>query len=191
MNKQTTKILLVAAVLLITVTMRILNIELHIYNLIPIAALGIFSGSVLKNKYQAYLIPLLAMLLSDIGIALFTHMQGFYGISQFVNYGALVLVTFVGTYLAKRSVVNIAGFTIGGSMIFFLLSNVGTFLTGYYGYSFEGFVTCFTMAIPFYKNEMANTFFLNSFMGDLCFSYLAFGIYFLAKQKIPVLRLAK
>jgi hypothetical protein len=191
MNKQTTKLILVAAVILLTATMRCINNEFHIYNLVPVAALGIFSGSILKNKYQAYLIPLFAMLLSDIGIALFTNMEGFYGISQFVNYGALALVTFVGTHLSKRSMLNIAGFTIGGSLIFFLLSNFGTFLSGYYGYSWEGFTTCFTLAIPFYKNEMANTFFMNSFMGDLCFSFIAFGIFFLAKKKIPVLAIAK
>ena len=76
MNKQTTNTLLVAAIILITAIMRVLNNELHIYHLVPVAALGIFSGSVLQNKYQAYLIPLVAMLLSDIGIGLFSNMQG-------------------------------------------------------------------------------------------------------------------
>lgn len=191
MNKQTVKILIVTAIILITALMRVINNELHIYNLVPVAALGIFSGSVLKNKYQAYLIPLFAMLLSDIGIAVFTNMKGFYGISQFVNYAALALVTFMGTYLTKRNAVNITGYSISGSLLFFLLSNFGTFLSGYYGYSFTGLTECFTMAIPFYKSEMANTFFINSFMGDLCFSYIAFGIYFLAKQRIPVLKIAR
>lgn len=191
MNKQTTKILIVTAVILFTAIMRVWNNSEHIYNLVPVAALGIFSGSILNNKLHAYLIPLFAMLLSDIGIGLFTNMQGFYGISQFVNYAALALVTFTGTYLVKRNVLNIAGYTLGGSLIFFILSNFGTFLSGYYGYSVAGFTECFTLAIPFYKSEMANTFFLNSFVGDLCFSFIAFGIFYLAKQKIPVLKLAK
>lgn len=190
MNRNNTKIIIVSAVVLLTALMRIVNNELHIYNLVPVAALGLFSGSVLKNKYQAYLIPLFAMLLSDIGIALFTNTKGFYGISQFVNYVALVLVTLLGTSLTKRSVLNIAGYSIAGSLVFFLLSNFGTFLSGYYGYSFAGLTECFAMAIPFYKSEMANSFFINSFAGDLCFSLIAFGVYYLAQYKLPVLKIA-
>jgi hypothetical protein len=190
MNKQTTNTLLVAAIILITAIMRVLNNELHIYHLVPVAALGIFSGSVLQNKYQAYLIPLVAMLLSDIGIGLFSNMQGFYGISQFVNYGALILITWMGTSLTKRNVLNVAGYTIGGSAVFFLLSNLGTFLSGYYGFTLAGFTECYVMAIPFYKNELANTFFINSFVGDLGFSAIAFGIYAIAKQRIAVLKIA-
>ncbi|MCC7030990.1 MAG: hypothetical protein IT257_11850 [Chitinophagaceae bacterium] len=191
MNKQTTKIFIVSAVILITALMRVINSELHIYNLVPVAALGIFSGSVLRNKYQAYLIPLLAMLISDMGMALFTNTPGFYGVSQFVNYGALILVTLLGSSLHKRNVLNIAGYSIAGSLVFFLLSNFGTFLSGYYGYSAAGLTECYTMALPFYKSEMATTLFLNSFAGDLSFSMIAFGIYHMAKYKLPVLQIAE
>ncbi len=174
--------------ILATALLRIVNAEYHLYHLVPVAALGLFSGSVLKNKRIAYFIPLLAMLLSDIGLAFFTSIQGFYGISQLINYGALALVTFLGTFLQRRNITNIAGFTIAGSLVFFLFSNLGTFLGGYYGYSFHGFIECFTMAIPFYKNEMANTFFLNSLVGDLCFSLIAFAVAHLVIQKAPVLK---
>ncbi len=176
MKKEYNQIILVSSIILATALLRVVNAEFHIYNLVPVAALGLFSGSILQNKRAAYLIPLLAMFLSDIGLSLFTHVQGFYGVSQLINYGALALVTFLGTFLVKRNALNILGYTLSGSMIFFLLSNFGTFLGGYYGYSFAGFVECFTLAIPFYKSELANTFFLNSFLGDICFSFAAFGI---------------
>lgn len=177
MKKESTQIIFVAILVLLTALLRVVNAEFHLYNLVPIAALGLFSGSILSNKKYAYLIPLAAMLLSDLGLALFTSTQGFYGISQVINYGAIVLVTFLGTHLVKRNVISIAGYTLSGSMIFFLLSNLGTFLGGYYSYSFESFIQCFTLAIPFYKSEMATTFFMNSFAGDLVFSFVAFSIY--------------
>ena len=190
MKKENSQLILVAIIILVTALFRVVNAELHIYNLVPVAALGLFSGSILQNKKAAFLIPLCAMFLSDIGLALFTNTQGFYGISQFINYFALALVTFLGTFLVKRNVVNIIGYTLSGSMIFFLLSNFGTFLSGYYGYSFTGFIECFTLAIPFYKSEMANTFFLNSFLGDLCFSAIAFGIAHFAMSKRTQLKVA-
>ncbi len=190
MKKQTANILIVSAVVLATALFRVLNLEWQIYNLVPVAALGIFSGSILKNRAQAYLIPLLAMLISDISIAMFTHTKGFYGVSQFVNYGAIVFITLMGSSLHRRNVVNIAGYTLGGSVVFFLLSNFGTFLGGYYGYSFSALGECFAMAIPFYKSDMAWSFFFNSFAGDLCFSMIAFGVYHFASLRIPQLQIA-
>lgn len=190
MKKESNQIFLVAVLVLITALLRVVNAEFHVYNLVPVAALGLFSGSILKNKRIAYLIPLLSMILSDIGLSLFTDVQGFYGISQFVNYSALVLVTFLGTFLVKRNATNIVGLTLSGSFVFFLLSNFGTFLSGYYGYSFNGLTTCFTLAIPFYKSDMASTFFLNSFLGDLCFSFISFGIAYLAFNKSGKLKIA-
>ena len=183
MKKINFQILIVAILVLVTALLRVVNAEFHIYNLVPIAALGLFSGSILKNKRIAYLIPLFSMMLSDIGLALFTSVQGFYGVSQFVTYFALALVTFLGTFLQKRSILNIAGFTISGSILFFILSNFGTFLSGYYGYSLPGLIECYSMAIPFYKSELANAFFINSLAGDLCFSFIAFGLMHLAAQK--------
>ena len=183
MKKEYSQIFLVSIIVLATALLRVVNAEFHLYNLVPVAALGLFSGSVLQHKRVAYMIPLVAMFLSDIGLELFTNVQGFYGISQLINYGALALVTFLGTFLINRNVWNVAGYTLSGSMIFFLLSNLGTFLGGYYGYSFAGFIECFTLAIPFYKSEMANTFFLNSFLGDAFFSFIAFSLVYLVQQK--------
>lgn len=174
---KTNTLILVLTFILASAALRVINAEYHVYNLIPIAAMGIFSGSVLSNKRLAYMIPLGAMLLSDLGLELFTTMQGFYGISQVVNYAALVLVTFMGTALHNRKVLNILGYTLSGSLVFFILSNFGTYLSGYYGYGLSSLVTCYTMAIPFYKSEMATSFFMNSLLGDLLFSGLAFGAY--------------
>lgn len=177
MKSQYKQILLVSALVLITALWRVINTEFHIYHLVPVAALGLFSGSVLEQKKWAYLIPLTAMFLSDLGLSLFTSMQGFYGLSQVVNYLALALVTFMGTRLVNRNAINIAGFTIGGSLVFFILSNFGTFLSGYYGYSANSLVECYAMALPFYKSELSTQFFVSSLISDLAFSAVAFGIY--------------
>lgn len=190
MKKIHSGLLLTAILVLLTAALRVLNAEMHWYHLIPLSALGIFSGSVLEDKRWAYLIPLSAFFLSDLGLALFTHQQGFYGVSQIVNYSALALVTFLGTRLQRRNVLNIGLFTVSGSLIYFLLSNLGTYLGGYYGYSWGSLVECFTMAIPFYKSELATQFFSNSLFGDLAFSFLAFAVWGLYKVRQTNSRLA-
>lgn len=176
MNKQTKQILFVALLVLSMAALRVVNTEMHWYNLVPVAALGLFSGSVVNRKWSV-LIPLGAMFLSDLGLSLFTQTPGFYGISQWVNYIALALVTILGMGLQQRNTVNVLGYTLSGSLLFFVLSNFGTWLGGFYGYTTEGLVQCFTMAIPFYKSELSTTFFMNSLMGDMLFSVIAFTAY--------------
>lgn len=183
MKNNRTNILLAAGLILLAVVVRIVNYELHIYNLAPVAALGLFSGAVLKNKRIAYLLPLLAMFISDTYIQLFTPMQGFYDISQFFVYGSMAIITFMGTTMKNHKALRVVGYSIAGSAIFFVLSNFGTFLTGYWGLNFEGLVTTYLMALPFYTKE-GTSFFANSFLGDLIFSGLLFGAYAVLKQAL-------
>ena len=183
MKNQYRTILLLSVLVVAAAVLRVLNAGYHFYNLVPVTAMGLVCGSALKQNRYAYLIPLSAMLLSDIGLSLFTSVQGFYGISQWVNYLALVLVTRLGVSMKRRTILPIIGYTICGSFLFFLLSNAGTFLSGYYGYTREGLFQCYLMAIPFYRNELATSFFVNSFSGDLIFSFTAFGLLALNSYK--------
>jgi hypothetical protein len=176
MTNSSKKAIAAVCILIAMAVLRVLHAEYHIYNLLPVAALGVFSGSIFQQKRLAYLMPIAVMFLSDIGLSLFTNVQGFYGISQVVNYAALILITYIGTFLTTPTVRSVAGFTLSSSLLFFIISNFGTFLSGYYGYSFSSLMTCYLMAIPFYKSELATTFFVNSVVGDMIFSFVAFGI---------------
>jgi len=183
MKNNRTNILLAGGLILLAVVARIVNHELHIYHLAPVAALGLFSGSVVNNKKVAYMLPLLAMFISDAYIQLFTTMQGFYDISQFFVYGAMAIITFLGTTMKNRKALRVAGYSIAGSAIFFILSNFGTFLTGYWGLDINGLVTTYLMALPFYSAE-GSKFFFNTFIGDLAFSGMLFGAYAILKQAV-------
>ncbi len=183
MKRNYTNILLAGGLILMAVAARIVNYELAIYNLAPVAALGLFSGAIVNNKKAAYLLPLLAMFISDAYIQLFTPMKGFYDISQFFVYGAMAIITFMGTTMKNHKPLRIAGYSVAGSFVFFVLSNFGTFLTGYWGLDMNGFVTTYLMALPFYTKE-GSSFFFNTFIGDLVFSGLLFGGYALLKNAL-------
>lgn len=177
MNKK--NILIVSAIILASVVLRLIFNQMSWFNLVPIAALSIFSGSILKNKTMAYLIPFGAMFMTDVFFQLFTETPGFYSWTQVFTYGAVLLITLFGTSLNPSKGAKVLGYTIGGSLMFFVISNFGVWASGYYGFSAAGLVECFAMAIPFYKADaqVANQLFFNSIGADLIFSAVAFGIY--------------
>lgn len=175
-------IIICAALILAAAISRIINAETHWYNFAPLVAISLFSGAVLKNKSYAYILPLAAYFISDLYIQL-VHHNGFYGISQFFVYGGMALVVALGTFMKKISAFRVLGFTVGGSLLFWVISNFGVFLGGYWGAGLEGLSTTYLMALPFYTKEGTNLFF-NSIIGDLIFSGVLFGAYALIKNKV-------
>ena len=144
MNKR--ELLLIGFVIM-AVLVRLLP---HPPNFTPITALALFGSTTFKNKSIGLSLPLLAMIISDLYL-------GFYSISLWV-YGSFFLVSMLGTYWKRIGVKNV----LTSSLIFFIITNFGVWLGGY-PKTIEGFLLCYTMAIPF---------FINSILGDLFFSYL-------------------
>lgn len=183
MKENNKSILLCVALVLVAVASRILNAEMHWYHFGPMVAMSLFSGTILKNKSYSFILPLAAYFISDLYLQL-VHHNGFYGISQFFVYGAMALVVLLGIYMKKVNAANVFGFTIGGSLLFWLISNFGVFLGGYYGGGLQGLTATYVAAIPFYKNDFATELFLNGIIGDIVFSGILFGAYALIKNKV-------
>ncbi len=186
MKNNHTNILIAAALILMATTARIVNAEMHLYNLVPIAALGLFSGAVVKDKKYAFLFAILAQLCADTYFELFTTTQGFYGISQIFTYVALVAVTFLGFFVKQPKALRVFGFTIGASVLFFLVSNLGYYAQGWNGYGWDGFVKTYVDAIAFYKRADAGVLPMlgRLFLPELLGSTLLFGGYYLLQQAL-------
>ncbi len=177
-------ILLCAALVLVATLSRIVNAETHWYNFGPMVAISLFSGAILNNKAYAYILPLASYLLSDIYLQV-VHHNGFYGISQFFVYGGMALVVLLGTFMRKTNALKVLGFSIGGSLLFWLISNFGVFVSGYYGLNLNGLATTYLAALPFYKQDGVSTgLFFNAIIGDLVFSGILFGAYALLKNRV-------
>ena len=136
----------------------------HPPNITPVGALGLFAGAYIVMR-RFWLVPLLALLVSDIFI-------GFYHpITMFSVYLAFFICAMIGrvVLLEHRSMLRIGVVTLSASLIFFVLSNFGDWLSGFnYPLTWEGLVTCYVMAIPFFGNTL---------LGDLFYVALLFGIY--------------
>jgi len=181
MNKQSTNSIILAVILIVVAA--ISRLIPHPPNFAPIASLAIFGGSVIANKKYALILPLGALLLSDILFELFTSTQGFYDISQTFVYGAFILITLLATRIKQPNTKNVLFACLWGGVIFFVLSNFGVWLTGeFYPKTFTGLIACYEAAIPFYKNDLFGNMLLNTFMSDFFYTALLFGAYYLIQK---------
>lgn len=173
MKSRSLSLAIVALMLLFAAAWRVAGAELHLWNFAPVAALGLFSGAVLKDKRAAFLLPIGAQLLADLYFQLFTQTPGFYGVSQLFVYVAMALVTLFGTSMGKPNAAKVGGYALAASGIFFLISNLGVYFTGMWGNGISGLAKTFVMAVPFYQGTL---------IGDVLFSALFFGVYALVQQ---------
>jgi len=134
----------------------------HPPNFTPIIAMGLFGGAYLKDRRLVFLIPLIAMIISDAFL-------GFHRTMIWV-YGSLILISMMGILLKSRETMkNCAVATLGGALLFFLVTNFGVwFISGFYERSIAGLITCYTMALPFFHNTLA---------GSVVYSAIMFGGY--------------
>ncbi len=185
MNKQNNTLLLAAVFFIIAAAFT--RLFPHYHNFTAIGAMAVFGGSVIKDKKLSFLLPLGALLLSDICLQLFTSTKGFYGTSQYFVYAAFVIITALAALMQKRSVANIALATIWSAALFFIISNFGVWVSSdYYPKTLAGLGACYWAGIPFYKNELFGNFVLNSIMGNAFYSALMFGVYYIMERKATI-----
>ncbi len=133
----------------------------HPPNFTPIIAVAILSGYFFKNIYISLFVLLSTMLISDLFI-------GFYKNMIFV-YLSLIIIAFIFFKIRKKiNYKNLFIFGFFGSLIFFIISNLGVWLLGnMYEKNLQGLIECYFLAIPFFKNTLFST---------IIFSYTA--VYF-------------
>ena len=140
-----------AFVVLLIVLAALSRLLPHPPNFSPVIAMALFGGALIADRKLALIMPLLALLLSDL-------ILGLHGTMLYV-YGAMALITAMGFLLSKRrSPLRIAGFALGGSVLFFVLTNFGVWLSGaMYPMTPSGLAACYVAAIPFFHNTLIAT----------------------------------
>ena len=173
----------------------------HPYNFSPLVAMALFGGSQFKDKWQAYLIPLLAYFVSDVvlqmtgAMGVYSFSQPFVIISQAFVYGGMLLVTLLGTTLDRPKAVKVLGYSLTGSAIFWLISNLGVWVGNSFAagtITYEPGLTLgmtYLRALPFY-NSMSSEMFMNAFIGDVFYCAVLFGVFALAQKRSTALRLS-
>ena len=172
MTPTRTQLLFAAALVVFAIATRLIFNALHFYSFNAVMAAGLFAGAYLGSRKTGILIPLVAMLATDIAI-------GFYDwrLMAFV-YASIALAFFLGQFYSKnRTLPRFVGSVLGGSALFFILTNGAVWLLAteaIYPKSLSGLIECYTAGIPFYRNAL---------MGDLLWSTVLFGSYELLRLK--------
>lgn len=138
--------------------------DLHWSGFSPVIAIALFAGFIIKQKDMSFLLPLLALFISDAAIQ-FLYSQdlfpyaGFYS-GQWKNYLILMSATLIGLALKGKNYATLMTGALTAPTVFFLLSNLGVWMSAKevtYTNDFNGLMTCYGAGLPFYKNALIAT----------------------------------
>ena len=152
----------------------------HPPNVTPIVAMALFGGAYFGSRKLAFLLPLIAMLLSDLLLAATVYGTAALR-SQPAVYLCIAATVGLGMLIRRRkSVGRVAGATLRASVLFYLVTNFSVWAFGWlYTKDWSGLLACYTAAIPFFRNSLA---------GDVCFVALLFGGFSLVETFVRSVR---
>ena len=123
----------------------------HPPNFTSLLALSFYVPAILGIRYLPALV--LSFFITDLVI-------GFHGTTLF-TWGSVILIGLLSKFFISNTITRISGALIGASL-FFVITNFGVWSLGFYGYTIEGLITCYTLAIPFFGNTIVGTIIFSS-----------------------------
>ncbi len=154
--------------ILFAVVMRLVP---HWPNFTPVAAIALFGGAFINRKALAFILPIIAMLISDLIIGFHTTM--------IAVYVGMIAAVGIGILLRNRvKAGNVVIASVASSVVFFLITNFAAWYTGLMPYSrdFSGILQSYIAGIPFFSTSL---------LGDLFYSAVLFGSFFIVSRRIP------
>ena len=123
----------------------------HPPNFTSLLALSFYIPALLGIRYLPVLI--ISFAITDLFI-------GFHGTTLF-TWGSVLFIGFLSKYFIKNIMSRITGALVG-ACIFFVVTNFGVWSIGIYGYTLNGLLTCYILAIPFFAYSLISTFIFSS-----------------------------
>jgi hypothetical protein len=157
----------------VVVAAALLRILPHPPNFAPVAAMALFAGAHVDDKRIAFLLPLVVMFLSDIVL-------GFHA-GMVLVYVCMCIVVAIGMQIRGRvGVLTVTGGALASSVIFFVVTNFGVWLSsGMYPLNAGGLVASYVAAIPFFHYTLGGNFF---------YAGVLFGGFALIETRLPSIR---
>jgi hypothetical protein len=123
----------------------------HPPNFTSLIALSLYVPAILGIGFLP--IVILSFAVTDVFI-------GFHNTLLF-TWGSIIAIGFASQFFAKSMMNRIVGSLFGASL-FFVITNFGVWSLGTYGYTLEGFILCYTLAIPFFGYTIVSTILFSS-----------------------------
>ena len=138
----------------------------HPPNFTSLLALSFYVPALLGLRYLPILI---------ISFAITDFFIGFHNTMIF-TWGSVILIALISNYFKISIFRRIFG-SLLGALIFFVVTNFGVWSLGSYGYSVEGLINCYFLAIPFFAYSAISTFMFSVIIETLYkFKFLKFVI---------------
>jgi hypothetical protein len=172
MKKQ--DLIVLSSIILVLIAMRsIFNIP----NFNPIGAIALMGGILFHKKTTAFLVTIGALFLGDIilGLSSPIYMDYMFSTTFLFVYVAFLLMILLGTALKNRaSLMTISLGSVVSAILFFLITNAGSWLALNYDRSLSGLMSAYSAGIPFFRATLVS---------QLLFSLGIYIIYNLATQR--------
>jgi Family of unknown function (DUF6580) len=166
-----TKILIITMIILVAAFLRLLAIPFP--NVAPITAIALFGAAYFKDKVLAFVVPMLAMFITDLVIGLHDTM-----IFVYVSFALIAIIGFALSRKITFTNVMISG--IASSALFFIITNFGVWLTIPGPKNLVTLMVVYELGLPFLRNTL---------LGDLFFIGVLFGGFEFIKNRVPALQL--
>ena len=173
--------LMLAALIFIAALTRVIP---HPPNFSPIEAVALFGGAYFAKRHWALLVPLMAMFASARVLGLLNggiYWSYFASAGYLLVYACIALSTVLGFGLrGKVGAGRVLAYSLAGSLLFFVVTNFGVWLSGsMYPKNLGGLVAAYVAGIPFFQWTV---------LGTLFYSALLFGGFELLRSRVPALR---
>jgi|TARA_Y100000310_G_scaffold305392_1_gene345515 hypothetical protein len=122
----------------------------HPPNFTSLLALSFYVPALLGTRFIPALI--ISFVLTDMVI-------GFHS-TTFFTWGSVILIGLLSKFFISNILSRISGALIG-ACLFFMITNFGVWSLGAYGYTIEGLMMCYTLALPFFTYTIISTFILS------------------------------
>ena len=138
----------------------------HPPNFTSLLTLSFYVPALLGVRYLPALV--ISFLLTDLFI-------GFHPLTLF-TWGSVILIGLSSKFFLSTILTRVSG-SLLGAVIFFVVTNFGVWSMGSYGYTINGFLLCYTLAIPFFAYSLVST---------IIFSGIVEGCYKLSFLKLEI-----
>lgn len=135
----------------------------HAPNFTPVAAITLLGAGFYSKRILAFIVPLASLWLSDLilnNIIYSVYFEKFTWFTSFqiFTFASIALTALLGIKLfSKITAGRVLGGTVASALIFFLITNFGSWIANpMYAQNFGGLITSYVAGLPFLVNSLSS-----------------------------------
>jgi hypothetical protein len=132
----------------------------HPPNFTSLIALSFYVPALFGTRYLPVLI--ISFIITDLFI-------GLHGLALF-TWGSVIFIGIFAKFFNKNRLNRMMG-ALSGAIVFYVVTNFGVWSLGSYGYTAEGLMMCYTLALPFFGYTLVSTI-IFSFIIEFVYHFL-------------------